>query len=96
MGLPVYHNVVTSISNSAYNDTHRYDFGISSLTIVIHFRSGTNPITYSFNGTDDHGTVGGSAGYIQTMVLEPMRAHSLWLKGGTGDETVEITVTPVP
>jgi hypothetical protein len=95
MGFPIFYNAVTSITNSAYNDTVKSSFGFTSETIVVHYRSGSNPISFSFNGAEDHGVIGGSAGFIQTIVLQPFQAHEIWLKGGTGDEIVEIIVTPI-
>jgi hypothetical protein len=94
MTLPVFYEKVTGIDNSEYDDTHMYKFGFMSGTVQLNFRSGTGPIQYSFNGSVDHGEIGIDPGLIQTQILEPYRAHRIWLKGGDGTEIVEITALP--
>ncbi len=94
MSFPMFHTVETGISNADYDDSHVYAFGFQSNTVQIHFRSGTGPIYYSFNGTDDHGVLNNATGFVQTQVLEPFQANRLWLRGGDGTEIVEITALP--
>lgn len=94
MGLPMYWNLATTINNANYDDSHRYNFGLQSNGVQIHYRTGTNAIYYSFNGTDDHGMLNNIAGSIQTQLLEPFHANSVWLRGGTGDEEVEVSAWP--
>lgn len=94
MPLPMFHIKETGIDNADYDDDHRYQFGFSSNAIQIHFRSGTGPIFYSFDGQNDHGELNNLAGSIQTQVLQPFRANQIWLRGGDGTEIVEVYATP--
>lgn len=94
MALPMFYEKATGVDNAEYDDDHIYEFGFMSGSVQLNFRSGTGPIQYSFNGSVDHGELGLSAGMIQNQILEPYRAHRIWLKGGDGSEIVEITVLP--
>jgi hypothetical protein len=85
-----YHNVITGVDNAEYDDDHKYPLKLQSSSFSITFRSGTSPIFYSFNGSDDHGVVSDLPGYLQVKILEPWVTNQFWLKGGTGDEIVEV------
>lgn len=95
MSSPMYYEKVTGISNADYDDAHKYEFGFESNTVQIHFRSGTGPIKYSFNGSEDHGELNNASGFIQTQILEPFIARKVYLKGGDGTEVVELTALPI-
>lgn len=94
MSLPMFFVSATGVSNAVYNDTKKYNFGFASRMVQLLFKSGTGPIYYSFNGSDDHGVLNNVAGSIQKQILEPFRTNRVWLRGGDGTEIVEITATP--
>lgn len=94
MALPMFYTSETGINNANYDDTHSYEFGFTSSAIQIHFKTGTGPILFSFNGTDDHGELNNTTGSIQTQILEPFSANKIWLKGGDGTEVIEISALP--
>lgn len=94
MSLRGYWESVTGMTNAGYDDDNRYGFGFTSDFFQIHYKSGTNPIYYSFNGSEDHGILDNAVGSIQTQILDSFRANEVWLKGGSGDEIIEITAHP--
>ena len=92
MSADVYFEEKTTIDNSNYDDDHKYVLGNKSSTSwSILYKSGTSPIFFSFDGTEDAGVVSDLPGYHQFQLLEPWVTTTFWLRGGTGDEIVEIT-----
>jgi hypothetical protein len=91
MSADSYFEVITGIDNATYDDDHKYDLGRMSSFWSILFKGGTDPIYYSFDGKNDSGVVSDLAGYLQYQSLEPWVTNTFWLRGGTGDETVEVT-----
>lgn len=86
------------INNLTYGDDHRYQFGFLAKTVQIHYESGTGPIYYSFNGEDDHGILDNITGAIETQVLQPIRAATVYLRRdatGDGSEVVQIMALEV-
>ena len=94
MSIRGYFEVKTGVSNSAYDDDHKYDFGFESSYLQLHYRSGTSPIYYSFNGSEDHGMLDDAIGFIRTQILNSFHTNEVWLRGGSGDEVVEIIAHP--
>jgi hypothetical protein len=90
MSSDVYFEEITGVSNSTYDDNHKYVIGRSSKYWSILFKNGTNPIYYSFDGTEDAGVVSDLPGYLQFKSLEPWVTNVFYLRGGTGDEIVEV------
>jgi hypothetical protein len=84
---------VTGITESTYEDSGKTSFGVAvPNSFQIHYASGSNSIYYSFDGKDDHGVVGNDGGQIQTQIIEPFNSNEVWLRGGTGDEVIHLTV----
>lgn len=86
---------VISIPAGAFVDAAKIDFGFTSQSVQLVFRTGTNPIFYSFDGSNIHGKLHNSAGYVKAQLLEPFRANQIWFGNGSGDEIVELTVLPI-
>ena len=94
MSIRGYFQLVTGKTNSDYGDDVKYEFGFPSGYVQLHYRSGTNPIYYSFNGSEDHGVLDNAIGSIQTQMLSDFCTGEIWLRGGSGDEAVEIIAHP--
>ena len=94
MGLRGYFNEVTGKTNSGYDDDNYHKFGFQSSLVQLHYRLGTNPIYYSFNGSEDHGVLNNVAGSIQTQILNDFEANEVWFRGGSGDEEIEVIAHP--
>ena len=94
MSLRGFFELVTGKTNSEYGDSVRYKFGFISSYLQLHYRSGTNPIYYSFNGSEDHGVLDNAIGSIQTQIFGDFSTNEIWLRGGSGDEAVEIIAHP--
>ncbi len=57
--------------------------------ITIHFRSGTNAVEFSTNGSDTFERVGPSVGDKQSVeITEP--STEIWYKGASGDEVISV------
>lgn len=85
---------VINIPAGTFVDAAKIDFGFTSRIVQLVFRSGTNPIEYSFDGTNVHGKLHNTAGHVKSQILEPFHANQIWFGGGSGDEIVELTVLP--
>ena len=94
MTLPMFFESATGISNAIYGVAKRYQFGFVSGMVQLLFKSGTGPIYYSFDGTNDHGILNNTAGSIQKQILEPFNTARVYLRGGDGTEIIEISATP--
>lgn len=83
--------VVNPVSaSSAYNDDQKIEFGFMAHRISLHYRSGTNNIKFSTNGSDDIAELGGDVNEVQSVeITEP--STELWYTNGSGDEIIEIT-----
>lgn len=76
-----------------YNDKE-ISFGFTSHRIIINYRAGTAPVVFSFDGSEDHGEIGATAGYLRTIEFAEHRTNKVFLKGG--DATTEIEVYAWP
>lgn len=93
MSADIEHYPITGIDNANYNDSHKYNFSLQPRKIQIHYVGGSNLIYYSFDGKNDHGSVGNDGGQIQVQTHEPFTSKIIYLRGGTGDETINVTVS---
>ena len=76
-------------ASSTYNDTQKIEFGFMAHRISLHYRSGTNPVNFSINGSDTTVQLGDDTNLIQSYeIVEP--TTELWYMGGAGDEVIEI------
>ena len=94
MSLAGFWQEITGKTNSNYDDDNVVEFGFSASFLQIHYVSGTNPIYYSFNGSEDHGKLYDSVGSIQTQMLNNVRQNKVWFRGGSGDEIIEVKAHP--
>lgn len=78
-----------AVDVTVYGDEKKLEFGFIPERIIVTFVSGTGPVLFSFNGTEDHGEVG-AAPITGERDLYPMSRNEMWLKG-TGNEVVHVT-----
>ena len=81
--------ILTAITNATYGDSKKVEVGFTPEQILIHIRVGTNPIYFSFGGGEDHGVIGTTGGYIQSIQQDVSR-NEIWFRGGSGDEVVQV------
>jgi len=76
-------------ASSTFADTTKITFGFMAHRISIHYKSGTNAVEFSTNGSDSFDVVGPAAGDKQSVELtEP--STEIWYKGASGDEVISI------
>jgi hypothetical protein len=84
---------ITGITNTIYSDAKQADFGFISSAVLILYVSGTNAITFSFDGKNDHGVLNDD-GFSLRVYNSTINTKDVFLKGGIGDEIIEISAIP--
>lgn len=77
-------------AGTAYVDAQMETFGFIAHKIQFNYRSGTNPIKISFNGTTTHLVLDDDGTYPQTWEVEEPHVQ-FWYMNGAGDEILEVT-----
>jgi len=91
----MFFEVFAASSEPDYNDNDVVEFGFMSVAVQLNFRSGTDPVYFSFNGKDDSGVLHVAGGdYRQNQTFKPLRTNKVWFRGASGDEIVEVTALP--
>lgn len=78
---PMYYQRFTGLGPANYPDPAQAIWDFQGRKTTIRFISGTGPVTFSLNGVDDHGVVGGTGGPVE-VELEAV-TRSIWFKGGS-------------
>jgi len=85
------HFQAVSVTALTYGDSVKVLIGFLPEHIRISFISGTGPVEYSFNGTEDHGRVGDPTAGNDKVIDMQIGRNEIWLKGAAGDEVVNVT-----
>lgn len=67
----------------------KVDFGAGMRNITIQNTGATNDLEFSFNGTDQHGSVAASSAFV----FEHVYYGAVWVKNGAGSTTATISAT---
>jgi len=81
----------TAPNEASYVDDNVVEIDFTSIVLQLNYRTGANPVYFSFNGTDDHGVLAGAGGYRKEQTLDPLRVNKIWFRGGSGAEVIEVT-----
>ena len=85
----IFYDKITVQIGSAYSDDGRTTFGLQSKKVKLDFITGTGPVFFSFNGSTDHGEIGGP-GLPESVDLPDFAANEIWFRSAGGGETVQV------
>lgn len=88
--LAFFREEITGISSAAYGDTKLFQFGFQARNVRIRYVSGSDPIFFSFNGADDSGKVGLSAGMPTEELFRELVTNVIYFRGGDGTEVIAV------
>lgn len=79
---------------AAYNDTTgAFAFGFTASTVIINYRNGGAPLFFSFDGSEDHGILFNSSGYMKAIEMN-IRTNRIWVRGGDAATVLDIWALP--
>lgn len=82
---------ITGVSSATYGDAKQLRFGFQAFNVRVRYIFGSDPIFFSFNGADDSGKIGFSAGMSTEELFRDIGpVNVIHFRGGDGSEVISV------